>query len=475
MYSDAVTGQRAPEAPRRAGLYARISADRRGDELGVRRQIADCEKLAEARGFTVAERYVDNDVSAFAGRTRPEYERLLADVHDGHINAILSWHPDRIYRHPRDLETFVETVEAAGATVATVQAGELDLSTPSGRMVARMLGATARYEGEHKAERQRRKHRELAEAGKPTGGGNRPFGFEADRVTVREDEAREIRAAVGAIVSGGSLRSVVNDWRARSIRTPYGGAWGKTSIRRMVASPRIAGLRAHRGVVVGPAIWPGIITMEQHVAITSLFSDRSRRGARAPRRYLLTGGVARCARCDAAMVARPNERGDRRYACAKDFGGCDRTFHIAEPLENFVRDAVFFALDGPTLSRMRAEAVADDGDGLAAELSAVEARRAEAVAAFGSGALSLRSFQAADRDLEDRADRLRDRLAARSRNALASSLPPNAEALAEWWEGADLDRRRQLVGLLVERVEIGPAVQGRNRFDASRIDVRWRA
>jgi site-specific DNA recombinase len=50
----------------------------------------------------------------------------------------------------------------------------LDLSTPSGRMVARQLGAVARYESEHKSERQRRKHQELAEASKSSGGGARP-------------------------------------------------------------------------------------------------------------------------------------------------------------------------------------------------------------------------------------------------------------------------------------------------------------
>jgi len=31
----------------RAGIYVRISSDRDGDQLGVRRQLADCERLAE--------------------------------------------------------------------------------------------------------------------------------------------------------------------------------------------------------------------------------------------------------------------------------------------------------------------------------------------------------------------------------------------------------------------------------------------
>jgi hypothetical protein len=122
-----------------------------------------------------------------------------------------------------------------------------------------------------------------------------------------------------------------------------------------------------------------------------------------------------------------------------------------------------------------AEADADEGSGLTAELAAVEARRREAVEAYGRGGMSLASFQAIDRDVEGRADRLRDQIAARSRSAFAGALPPASEALGEWWELADLEARRRLVSLVVGTVEVRPAVPGRNRFDPDRIGIGWRA
>lgn len=469
-----MSAKRAPDAALRAGLYARISRDRLGDELGVRRQIADCEKLAKARGLSVVEKYIDDNLSAFNGRARPEYERLLLDVASGRIGAVIAWHPDRIYRHPRDLEAFVETVEAAGAAVLTVQAGELDLSTPSGRMVARMLGAAARYEGEHKSERQRRKHLELAEAGKPTGGGDRPFGFESDRVTIRKSEATLIREAAKRIRRGESVRAVVNDWTDRGVRTPHDGTWSRSSFKRMLTSPRIAGLREHRGAVVGPAVWRGIITPEDREAIVAIVNDPSRKAAQPARRYLLTGGLARCGRCGAATVARPNDRGQRRYACAKDFGGCDRTFHIADTLEDAVREAVFVALDGPALKAAREQLAEPEDEHLAEQIAALEARRREAADAYAAGALSIEAFQAADRDVEGRLGRAREELASRVRSRFVADLPTSAEVLREWWDAADLESRRHLIGLVVERVDIKPAVPGRNRFDAGRIDITWK-
>lgn len=64
----------------RAGIYARISSDREGDNLAIVRQLADCERLAERRGWTVAEKYVDSDISAYSGKRRPEYLRMLDDI-----------------------------------------------------------------------------------------------------------------------------------------------------------------------------------------------------------------------------------------------------------------------------------------------------------------------------------------------------------------------------------------------------------
>jgi site-specific DNA recombinase len=73
----------------KAGIYARISSDREGDNLAVSRQLADCEQLAVRRGWKVVERYVDSDISAYSGKRRPEYQRLLDDVDAGAVEAVL--------------------------------------------------------------------------------------------------------------------------------------------------------------------------------------------------------------------------------------------------------------------------------------------------------------------------------------------------------------------------------------------------
>ena len=85
----------------RVGVYCRISQDSDGLGLGVARQEMDCRELVNGHGWSVHDTYVDNDQSAFTGKRRPSYERLLADLTAGEIDAVVVWHQDRLTRHPR--------------------------------------------------------------------------------------------------------------------------------------------------------------------------------------------------------------------------------------------------------------------------------------------------------------------------------------------------------------------------------------
>src|SRR6266576_2546099 len=189
----------------RAGVYARISSDREGDNLAISRQLADCERLAARRGWMIVERYVDSDISAYSGRRRPEYQRLLEDVDSGAVEAVVVYHADRLHRHPRELEDFIDLCQRTKTMIATVS-GDLDLSTHEGQLLARITGAVARKESDDKSGRIRRKHEELAAAGKVSGGGTRPYGYEADKRTIRPDEAEVVRHSARRVLAGDSLR-----------------------------------------------------------------------------------------------------------------------------------------------------------------------------------------------------------------------------------------------------------------------------
>ena len=109
----------------------------------MRRQIDECLRWAEAHNVTVAETYVDNDISATSGKRRPEYERMIADVKEFRRDGVIAWHLDQLHRNPIELEQFIVLIEATGADSRTVTEGDYDLSTSDGRAMARVVGSLA--------------------------------------------------------------------------------------------------------------------------------------------------------------------------------------------------------------------------------------------------------------------------------------------------------------------------------------------
>lgn len=461
----------------KAVVYNRISSDPSGQKAGVARQERECRELAEVRGWDVVGVYTDNDRSAYSGKPRPEYERLLVDIDSGVAGSIIAWHPDRLHRSPVELEDFIDLVEKRGVTVATVQGGEYDLSTPSGRMTARVVGAVARHESEHKAERQKSKASELAREGKPSGGGHRPFGYEDDRVTIRESEAAHIRQAAKRVLRGESQRSIVRDWNKQGVGTVEGKPWASFQLRRTLSSARIAGLRSHRGEVVAKATWPGIISEADHYALNALFQQNIGAGRRHPRKYLLTGGIGVCGLCNAKLVARPRGDGRRSYVCASGpgFAGCGKIRALAEPLEDWVRDAVIESVAGEGLAAALAEVTGDSAATLE-ELNGLE-ESLEQLARdhYADKRIGQREFFAARDAITQRVEGLKADLAVGQAGRFASTLPSDAEGLREMYDAQPLEWRQQFVSLVVERLVANPAVKGRNFFDSARFKIVWRA
>lgn len=463
-----------------AAIYARISNDPTGLRAGVERQEADCRALARHDGWDVVEVLVDNDVSAFSGRPRPAYLRLLDLLRSGDADAVIAWHPDRLHRSPRELEDFIDLLVETGAVVITVQQGLWDLSTVGGRTTARVLGAVAAGESEHKSDRIRRKMVELAEAGKVHGGGTRPYGYEADRLTVREDEAVRVREAVEHVRSGGILHALAARWGREGVPTVTGGPWRTQTLRRLVTSPRVAGLREHRGAITAEAAWPAIVdrgAWEEARAVLGSRPRRSGTGSGTPRKYLLTG-LAICGVCGQRLVARPRPGGRRAYVCASgpNFSGCGRVRRMAEPSEGLVRDMVVAALAGPGLAKALSTRAGDDPSArrLADELRGYRDRRERlGDAHFVEGIIDRGEYLRRRAGLDGRIAAAEETLARRARRGAIAGLPSGGDSLRGWWEQAELDQRRALVGLLVSEVIVHPAVRGRTTFDPTRIEVTW--
>jgi site-specific DNA recombinase len=462
----------------RAGIYVRISDDRAGEGLGVARQLSDCEALAAAKGWRVVERYEDNDVSAYSGKPRPAYERMVADIRAGLIEAVVVYNFDRLHRQPGEFEDFYAVCKQAGITgsLATCQ-GKIDLSSDDGLFMARILAAVAAKESDDKARRIGRKHEEIAQAGRPSGGGSRAYGFERDGLSVRESEAMVIRECARRALAGESLRSIASSLNDRGIPSASGRDWAPQTLRRMLISARIGGMREHKGEIASEAVWPAIIPAAQSAQLRALLTEESRRTNKAARRYLLTR-LLRCGRCGQPLVSRPTADGTRCYVCAKGpgFGGCGRLTVRAEQLEQFVIEAVLYRLDSPEMTAALAGEPGDaDAERVRREIEEAQAQLAELAQDYGERTIGRQEWLAARGPIEQRLHAAQKRLAKLTHSTVLSDYVGNADALRERWADLPLSGQHAVVAAVLDHLVVRPATRrGFNGFDSSRFEPVWR-
>lgn len=127
----------------RVALYARVSTlNGQNPEM----QLAELREYAQRRGWIVTSEYVDLGVSG-SKESRPELNRMLKDAHARTIDAVLCWKLDRLGRSLKHLVTTIEDLTAYGVAFVSLR-DNLDLSTPSGRLMMHLLGAMAEFERE---------------------------------------------------------------------------------------------------------------------------------------------------------------------------------------------------------------------------------------------------------------------------------------------------------------------------------------
>jgi site-specific DNA recombinase len=453
----------------RVAIYARISDDRTGEKAGVDRQLADARKLCKARGWSVVAELVDNDLTAsrFAKKARPGYRQLVEMVEAGQVEGVAAYHTDRLYRQPKELEELIDLVEARGLLIGTCES-DFDLGSSDGRAMARVLVAMAAKSSDDKSRRILRKHQALAAEGRVGGGGRRPFGFEPDRVTIREDEAALIREAADRILAGDTLRSVAF-WLRSVSETSAGGEWLGVTVKRMLCSGRVAGWREHQGRWSAPAVWPAIITEDTSARVRAILNDPDRLKRGTGHSYLLLG-LLHCT-CGGRLQGRRTSKGKPRYICLVDRGGCNRCGISARLEDDVVAAALVAARDRRLALRRAGRLAATDEAALVDKIAATEARLAPLADDLAADRLGGDAYAAATAAIARRLDGLRSELArARAKQQVAILATDDPVAT---WETLTFDRKRAALAELIDRLTLEPSGREHNVYDPSRVKVKW--
>jgi DNA invertase Pin-like site-specific DNA recombinase len=475
---------------RRVGIYTRISRDDEGEALGVARQRQDCERLADLRSWQPVKVYEDNDVSAFKRNVvRDEFELMLKDLSTGLIDGIVAYDLDRLARQPRDLERLIEIYDDRPRLEFATVTNDINIGTPDGRTMARIMVAFANKSSHDASRRIKRKHLELAQQGRDSGG-PAPYGWRKDdRNKVDTEAAKAIREAQREILAGVRIGTIRQRWWEQGLGNPRAGTkrMAHHHVEHILTSPRLVGYRTYHGEILygedGQPVmgeWETINTLEEWEAVRATVAERKMEypNKNRARKYLLSG-IARCGLCKSKIRGQINQKWEPgskaakyTYQCSVVNGGCGKVGRVGEPVDRLIAQLV---LDEQRERAANAAVPVEQRWPREAELEAicqeinqlVEAEKAKQI----SVSTLLQLLPAKEREREElKLARARFYKEQRQAEAKAGA----GDLTVEEFFHLPIERQQEIVLHSLSAVLIHPAGRGRRIFDPSLIEPVWR-
>lgn len=321
-------------------LYERLSRIT-DTSTSIQRQDETCRAEVERRGGHVpGEPFVDEGVSgALPPLERPAMKELLQNL-DG-IHAVMVWKIDRIARSFVGFADIVRELDRQG--VALVCATEpIDMTGPTGRVMAQMIAIFAELEREMTKARVRDSMRK-AKDDKRFHGGRIPYGLSAGphpdgkgRVLVRDEPAvRVLREVLLWVLEGATLTECARRLNARGEPTSRqrgatakgaerarAAQWRQKALGQILTSPTMQGHRpVHGGGVECDAdglpviAWDPVFSRDEWDALQSELEGQATGPRRAPAASHWLSGVLRCTECGGNLKQHIDGNGLRAFTC----------------------------------------------------------------------------------------------------------------------------------------------------------------
>jgi hypothetical protein len=354
----------------------------------------------------------------------------------------------------KDLQRLVEITDH-GVTIASVNGGEVDLSTATGKMTARILGSVAEQESEHKGERRRRANLERAISGEWRADGPRVFGYTQGGEPL-EPEASAVAQAAEDVLNGTSLRSIATAWNKAEMFTPKattgkqkGGAkWSNLQLRRMLMRPVYCGQLHYTddegNRQVTPGTWTPLFDEDTHNALVQLLTDPARRPASAFLRKYMGSGVYVCGVCGEKLYAgKPNGRRAMAYLC-RNGGHLGRA---GAPIDLMVEAVVLGVLtESPNIARKLIKTPGVDTVALRVKRDALAKQKDELATLFADGILDGPAVRREAVKLTERMVEIEGQLTEAARRSTAATLLKDGpDRVRQHWDEASPDIKGKVV------------------------------
>ena len=242
----------------------------------------------------------------------------------------------------------------------------------------------------------------------------------------------------------------------------------------ILLNPRIAGLSAYHGEIVGQGQWEPLVPEETWRAVRGILDDPTRKPPRGVRTLL--GGLGLCP-CGNVVTGMPSHTGHHIYRCTP--ATRNRAYHgghvarQAEPVETFIEKLVVARLSrADAADLVSVEEAGIDVAGLREEAAAIRTNLEEMAGDCALGRISRAQMLKATAAGNGRLEAIGAELDSAARENVLAPLVA-AENAAAVWAGLDISRKRAVIKTLMSVTLHSPGRGPRRAFDPATVQVAW--
>ena len=446
-------------------LYIRVSTDAQYEEgYSVDAQKQKLEQYCRLKDITEYEFYIDGGWSG-SNIDRPEMKRMIEDIRNRRISAVIVYKLDRLSRSQKDTVFLLEDVFIPNGCSFISLNENFDTTTPYGKAMIGILSVFAQLERENIRERTRMGMAERVKSGLWMGGGRVPFGYDYEPgrdILVPNGHAEDVGRIYELYLQGYSTTQLAEMFDVSEDK----------QITDILDRVTYLGKIRFRGEVFDARHEP-IVTQELWDMVQAERRRRSTKKA-VPNTYLLTG-LLYCGRCGAKMRYQKWGRNKVKIYCysqqsskkylIKD-SSCDNVKADSAQVESIVLADLFRRTDSISAEGAVSEITASAERVLKQRYdeAAAKLKRLYNLYAASGDELLLETIEENKAALASLRKQLEEESASRSTSRELTRRLLKVSNLRSQWDSLSMKERQQAVNTCIEKIVI----------DGSDIDVFYR-